>query len=85
LDVDGILRILKKDVRNKTYDFVPTGKNKESRRKYGLTLFEIEDFLMSIEKEDLIKGPVEDYDFPGEEVFIFKKEIIENVVFYVKN
>ena len=84
MDVDGILRILKKDVRNKTYDFVPTGKNKESRRKYGLTLFEIEDFLMSIEKEDLIKGPVEDYDFPGEEVFIFKKEIIENVVFYVK-
>lgn len=84
MEVDDILKKLKISIKNKTYDYVPTGKNKTSRRKFGLTMFDIEDFLLSIEKEDLDKGPVEDYDFPGEEVFIFKKEILTDVIFYVK-
>lgn len=84
MEVNDILKKLKKSIKNKTYDYVPTGKNKTSRRKFGLTMFDIEDFLLSIEKEDLDKGPVEDYDFPGEKVFIFKKEILTDVIFYVK-
>ena len=50
----------------------------------GLSFLEIEDFIYSLEKEDLNKGPVPDYDFPNEEVFIFKKEILPGVMFYVK-
>lgn len=84
MSVDDILIKLKKDIKNKTYDYVPTGKNKTSRRKFGLTMYEIEDFLLSLEKEDLVKGPVEDYDYPGEDVFIFKKEILTGIIFYVK-
>lgn len=84
LNVEDILIKLKNDIKNKSYDYVPTGKNKTSRRKFGLTMFEIEDFLFSLEKEDLEKGPVKDYDYPEEEVFIFKKEIKSGVVFYVK-
>lgn len=84
MEVNDILKKLKISIKNKTYDYVPTGKNKTSRRKFGLTMFDIEDFLLSIEKEDLDKGPVEDYDFPGEKVFIFKKEILTDVIFYVK-
>ena len=84
MSVEDILIKLKKDIKNKTYDYVPTGKNKTSRRKFGLTMYEIEDFLLSLEKEDLVKGPVEDYDYPGEDVFIFKKEILTGIIFYVK-
>ena len=63
---------------------VPTLKNRNSRRKYGLTIFEIEDFLMGIKEQDLFKGPVKDKDIPDEEVYIFKKVIKENIIFYVK-
>lgn len=84
MDVEEILKKTKNAIKNATYDFVPTEKNRKSRRKYGLSVFEIEDFLYSLEKVDLYKGPVSDYDFPMEEVFVFKKEIISGIVFYVK-
>lgn len=84
MNVDEILYKLKDAVKNATYDLVPTEKNRNSRRKYGLTIFEIEDFLCELEKEDLFKGPVADYDYPEEEVFIFKKEIVPEKLFYVK-
>lgn len=83
-ELNEVINKLKNAVRNGKYDMVPTDKNRKSRRKYGLSIFEIEDFLSSIEKEDLVKGPVKDYDFPNESVYIFKKEIIKNVEFYVK-
>lgn len=38
MDVDYILIKLKKDIKYKSYDYVPTGKNKTSRRKFGLTM-----------------------------------------------
>ncbi len=79
-----ILKKLRKDIKQKTYDMVPTAKNRTSRWKYGLSILDIEDFLISITEEDIYKGPVDDYDYPGEKVFIFKKEIIHNTVFYVK-
>ena len=63
---------------------VPTVKNKSSRRKLGLTTLDIEDFLKSIVIEDFFKGPEVDRDVPGDEVFMFKKEIMESVVFYIK-
>jgi len=63
---------------------VPTAKNRISKRKYGLSQFDIEDHLESLESDDLYKGPVLDRDYSGEELFIFKKEIIQNVVFYTK-
>lgn len=84
MDVEEILDLLHKSAKKKNYDMVPTVKNRNSRRKYGLTLFEIEDFLKGITKQDLYKGPVEDRDIPGEKVYIFKKDIKEDVVFYVK-
>lgn len=63
---------------------VPTIKNRNSKRKYGLSQCDIEDYIVSLEVEDLYKGPEPDRDFPEEELFIFKKEIIPNVVFYTK-
>ena len=63
---------------------VPTSKNRNSRRKYGLTILELEDLLLSITKDDLIKGPVKDIDVPGESVYIFKKKVRDNILFYIK-
>lgn len=71
-------------MKDKDYDFVPTSKNRSSRHKYGLTQYDIEDFIASLEEEDIIKGPEVDRDYPDEELFIFKKEIIKDVKFYVK-
>ena len=59
-------------------------KNRNSKRKYGLSQYDIEDYIASLEAEDLYKGPEPDRDCPGEELFIFKKEIIPNVIFYTK-
>lgn len=53
---------MRKAVRNKTYDMIPTAKNRNSRRKYGLTMLDVEDIIMSLEEKDLVKGPVKDYD-----------------------
>lgn len=71
-------------MKDKDYDFVPTSKNRNSRHKYGLTQYDIEEFIASLEEEDIIKGPEVDRDYPDEELFIFKKEIIKDVKFYVK-
>ena len=84
LTATSIINLLHKSVINKSYDFVPTKKNMNSRRKHGLTLEELEDFFLTISESDLYRGPEEDRDIPGEDVFIFKKEIVNNVMFYVK-
>lgn len=84
MTVLDIVNLLHKSVSEKTYDLVPTEKNRNSKRKYGLTLFEIEDFLKRITEEDLYSGPEEDRNMQGEELFIFKKEILNKVIFYVK-
>lgn len=82
--VEDILTKLKYDLINKSYDYIPTEKNRNSRRKFGLTMIDIEDFLLSLKRENLFKGPIQDYDYPDESVFIFKKEIIKGINFYVK-
>lgn len=79
-----IINLLHDSVRKKNYDLVPTEKNRNSRRKYGLTIFELEEFFLSITEKDLREGPVEDRDCPNEEVFIFSKEILPGVTFYLK-
>lgn len=84
MEVTDILKLIKQSIKTGTYDMIPTIKNRESKRKYGLSQFDIEDYIASLEKEDLHKGPEPDRDYPGEELFIFKKEIIPNVVFYTK-
>lgn len=84
MEIEEIIKLTKSSIKSGTYDMVPTCKNKESKRKYGLSQFDIEDYIYSLEKENLHKGPEPDRDFPGEELFIFKKEIIPNVVFYTK-
>ena len=84
VNVTQIIDLLHESVSNRNYDMVPTIKNRNSRRKYGLTILDIEDFLKTIEIGDLFKGPEPDRDIPGEEVFMFKKEIIEGTNFYVK-
>ncbi len=84
MTVTQIVNLLHKSVASKSYDLVPTAKNRNSRRKYGLTIYDIEDFLKSITEADLYSGPEVDRDMPGEEVFIFTKEILSGIVFYVK-
>lgn len=79
-----ILVKTKSSMKSGNYDMVPTVKNRNSKRKYGLSQYDIEDYIASLEVEDLCKGPESDRDCPGEELFIFKKEIIPNVIFYTK-
>ena len=82
--VTQIVNLLHKSVSDKSYDLVPTEKNRNSRRKFGLTIYDIEDFLKSISETDLYSGPEIDRDMPNEEAFIFIKEILAGVSFYVK-
>ena len=84
LQVDEILKLTKKDMKSGAYYMIPTAKNRESKRKYGLSQIDIEEFISSLEATDLYKGPEIDRDYPDEELFIFKKKILPNVVFYVK-
>lgn len=84
MTVTQIIDLLHNSISDKSYDLIPTAKNRNSRRKYGLTMYDIEEFLKAITEEDLYNGPVEDKDIPTEEVFIFTKEIITGVTFYVK-
>lgn len=84
MTVTQIINLLHKSVADKSYDLVPTEKNRNSRRKYGLTIYDIEDFLKSISEIDLYSGPEVDRDMPNEKVFIFTKEILNGVNFYVK-
>ena len=84
MTVTQIINLLHKSVADKSYDLVPTEKNRNSRRKYGLTIYDIEDFFKSISETDLHSGPEIDRDKPNEEVFIFIKEILNGVNFYVK-
>ncbi len=84
MNVTKIVNLLHRSIIKGNYDFVPTTKNRNSRRKYGLTILDLEDFLLTINESDLYKGPDEDRDCPGEYLYIFKKEIIEGVSFYIK-
>lgn len=84
MSVSEIICLLHKSVLERTYDLVPTVKNRNSRRKYGLTIFDIEDFLLKITVNDLYRGPVPDRDCLGEYLYVFTKEVIKGVVFYVK-
>lgn len=84
LEVSDILKLTKSAMKSGAYDLVPTVKNRESKRRYGLSQFDIEDYIASLEKSDLYKGPEPDRDCPGEELFIFKKEIRPGVIFYTK-
>ena len=77
------INLLHKSIADKSYDLVPTEKNRSSRRKFGLTIYDIEDFLISISEEDLYSSE-KDRDRPDEEVFIFLKEILPGIQFYVK-
>lgn len=52
--VEDILTKLKYDLINKSYDYIPTEKNRNSRRKFGLTTMNIEDFFVKSEKRKLI-------------------------------
>jgi len=56
MTVTQIINLLHKSVADKSYDLVPTEKNRNSRRKHGLTIYDIEDFLKSISETDLYSG-----------------------------
>ena len=84
LDVLDLLNKLRTSVINHNYDIVPTQKNRASRRKYGLSIFDIEDILLDLDIKDLVEGPVVDRDYPKEELFIFKKKILDDIIFYIK-
>ena len=84
MEVMEILKKVKMSMKLRNYDMVPTAKNRISKRKYGLTQYDIERYIASLDIKDLYKGPIQDYDYPEEEVFIFKKEIKPQVIFYTK-
>ena len=84
LEVTELLNLVRKSIKTHKYDMVPTTKNRESKRKYGLTQLDIEYFILSLKADNLYKGPEVDRDYPNETLYVFKKEIIKNVVFYVK-
>ena len=84
LEVSDLLKLTKSSMKSGNYDMIPTIKNRVSKRKYGLSQFDIEDYIGSLEEEDLFKGPEPDRDCPKEELFIFKKEIMPDVIFYTK-
>ena len=44
MEIDKIITKMKNDIKNKQYDMVPTFKNRNSKRKYGLTQIDIEDY-----------------------------------------
>lgn len=79
MTVTQIINLLHKSIADKSYDLVPTEKNRNSRRKFGLTIYDIEDFLISISEEDLYSALEKDRDKPSEEVFIFFKR---NITWY---
>lgn len=82
--IDKFLRFVGEKVDDGKLVIIPTEKNKVSRRKYGLTIEAIEMFIKSINAGDLWDGPVIDINYPTEEIYIFKKEPIPGVLFYVK-
>jgi len=84
MDIANLVETVKESMKSGNYDMVPTDKNKNSRRKYGLSLLDIEDSLSDLSVKDLHKGPMPDRDCPGEDLFVFKKEIVPNVIFYIK-
>lgn len=71
MTVTQIVNLLHKSVTEKTYDLVPTEKNRNSRRKYGLTIYDIEDFLKLISEVDLYSGPEIDRD--RQYLFLYEK------------
>lgn len=64
--------------------FVEREKNKKTARKLGLTVFDQEDIIRNLRKEEYIKGPVSDQDssFYGF-VWIFKHSY-RRVKIYIK-
>ena len=71
MTVTQIVNLLHKSVTEKTYDLVLTEKNRNSRRKYGLTIYDIEDFLKLISEVDLYSGPEIDRD--RQYLFLYEK------------
>ena len=63
---------------------VPTAKNRESKRKYGLTQLDIEYFILSLKADNLYKEQEVDRNYHNETLYLYKKKKKKNVVFYVK-
>ena len=60
MTVTQIINLLHKSIADKSYDLVPTEKNRSSRRKFGLNSDDIEHLFISISEEDLYSGPEKD-------------------------
>ncbi|MDD2391567.1 MAG: hypothetical protein PHU94_01340 [Bacilli bacterium] len=84
MSVEKTLKTVIEIVNMGKFDFIPTSKNLVSKRKYALSHYDIEDFIKSLESTDLMEGPTEDRDCPGEYLYIFKREILPGILFYVK-
>lgn len=83
MTIDNFLEECKRRVNNYKLDFVPVLKNRQSRRRYGFTIPDIENELLNLSSNDLYKGPEIDRDYPSEELWIFKKTIC-GTMFYIK-
>lgn len=85
LDVLIFLKKIKKIINEdpSKLDWIPTSKNRRTRQELGLTIQDIEDNIRNLEEKDLFRGPERDRDIPNELLYIFKKEL-GNQIIYIK-
>lgn len=74
LEVTELLNLVRKSIKTHKYDMVPTAKNRESKRKYGLTQLDIEYFILSLKADNLYKGPEVDRDYLMKLYMFLKKK-----------
>lgn len=83
MELEEFLKECKNRVKNNNLDFIPRRENNKSRRKYGLSIMDVEDAILNLTLSDYKQGPEEDYSYPNEYVWVFLKEI-NSVSFYIK-
>lgn len=74
---------IKKNVSNGNFEFIPREKNKKFLMDNGLLVSDAEDIIFDISIKDYYKGPLDDYDGYGGQIWIFKYNF-EDKVIYIK-
>ena len=85
MEVSIFLRKIKEIIKEdpSKLDWIPTKKNRRTRQELGLSLQDIEDSIITLEANDIFRGPEIDRDIPDEILYIFKKNL-ESQIIYIK-
>lgn len=83
MDVIDFLSTAKRLVKSNNLVVVPRDKNKRTLWMLGISLVDIEETILDLTMEDFVLGPVEDRDYPGENLYIFKTERFDELL-YIK-